>query len=490
MRYLSFLFFVVWVLGANAQNRFYKLYSGSGFDKGEDVLALPDSSFLVAGSSGSWEENAQGFLMKIDQNGAYQWSQAYGAQETEEIKRVFHLPGVGYYLAGMSNSWSSGDYDPMLVFTDLNGNQQWIKTYQHPSWERIHDGVQTIDSGFVLVGERQALLAGSADVLLLRLNQFGDTLWTKTIGTAGDDRAYSILRTVDSSYIVGGEWYVADSSCTKGFVCKISDTGQLIWFDTLGNNIGAYGVLDLAHTPFGYQFAGYHTITNDNHDKFSGMIAIDGSITAQNAPIDGAMVSNDIIQQITYVQQLDACAQGIQVQNQGTYPESYDLNIGYGDALFGYWLGWPVCAILNQGYDYCGNIKPTLDGGFIAVGMNSVIVDGQNQLNGGSNIFVLKVNGDGSAYVQTDTVFTTNQLVGIKPVFEGSKVLAFPNPVSADLTIVWPGNEAKAIELYNAQGALLLKETVAAPYGIPMTTFASGLYLLKLEGQSYPIIKQ
>ncbi|MFN5653196.1 MAG: T9SS type A sorting domain-containing protein, partial [Flavobacteriia bacterium] len=146
-------------------------------------------------------------------------------------------------------------------------------------------------------------------------------------------------------------------------------------------------------------------------------------------------------------------------------------------------------AILNQGYDHCGNIKPTLDGGFIAVGMNSVIIDGQNQLNGGSNIFVLKVHGDGSAYVQTDTVFTTNQLVGLKPAFEGSKVLVFPNPVSADLTIVWPGNEAKAIELYNAQGALLLKETVAAPYGIPMTTFASGLYLLKLEGQSYPIIK-
>jgi hypothetical protein len=490
MRYLSFLFFVVWVLIANAQNRFYKLYSGSGFDKGEDVLVLPDSSFLVAGSSGSWEENAQGFLMKIDQNGAYQWSQAYGAQETEEIKRVFHLPGVGYYLAGMSNSWSSGDYDPMLVFTDLNGNQQWIKTYQHPSWERIHDGVQTIDSGFVLVGERQALLAGSADVLLLRLNQFGDTLWTKTIGTAGDDRAYSILRTVDSSYIVGGEWYVADSSATKGFVMKLDDQGVVQWFDTLGHLNGDFVISDLTHTPFGVQFAGYHTFTPENHNVFSGSISLNGQIINQNAPQDGAFLSDDKCQQIAYLSQQDLCIYGIQVQNDSTFSEYYDLNFGFVDALFGFWLGLPYTMVINEGYDYCGNIKPTLDGGFIAVGMNSVIIDGQNQLNGGSNIFVLKVNGDGSAYVQTDTVFTTNQLVGLKPAFEGSKVLVFPNPVSADLTIVWPGNEAKALELYNAQGALLLKETVAAPYGIPMNTFASGLYLLKLEGQSYPIIKQ
>jgi hypothetical protein len=101
----------------------------------------------------------------------------------------------------------------------------------------------------------------------------------------------------------------------------------------------------------------------------------------------------------------------------------------------------------------------------------------------------LKVNGDGSAYVQTDTVFTTNQLVGLKPAFEGSKVLVFPNPVSADLTIVWSANEAKEIELYNAQGSLLLKEFAFAPFGIPMINLASGLYLLKLEGQSYPIIK-
>jgi hypothetical protein len=489
MRNLIFLFTLSFVFCAQAQDRFYKLYSGAGFDKGEDILALPDSSFLVVGSSGSWEGNAQGFLMKIDKNGNYLWSQAYGAQETEEIKRVFHRPGIGYYLAGMSSSWTSGGYDPMLVFTDLNGNQQWIKTYPHPSWERIHDGVQTLDSGFVLVGERQALIAGSADVLLLRLNQLGDTIWTKTIGTSGNDRAYSVLRTADSSYVVGGEWYVSDSSCTKGFVCKFNDAGQLMWFDTLGNNQGNYAVLDLTQTPFGYQFAGYRIITAENHDKFSGMIAFDGSVTAQNAPVDGAMVSNDIIQQITYIQQLDACAQGIQVQNQGTYPESFDLNIGYGDALFGYWLGWPVSTILNQGLDYCGNIKPTLDGGFIAVGMNSIIVDGQNQLNGGSNIFVLKVNGDGSAYVQTDTVFTTSQLVGLAPVFEGSEILVFPNPVVSDLHVVWPGSEAKKIEIFNSKGDLIYTEMITAQQAISLTNYADGLYLIKLENQSFKIIK-
>ena len=489
MRFLSILSFLLVVQIVSAQSRFYKLYSGSGFDKGEDVLALPDSTFLVAGSSGSWEENAQGFLMKIDSVGAYVWSQAYGAQETEEIKRVFHRPGMGYYLAGMSNSWSNGNYDPMLIFTDLAGNQQWIKTYQNPAWERIHDGVQTKDTGFVLVGERQATLGAEADVLLMRLDKNGDTLWTKTLGTAGADRANSVIRVSDSLYVVGGEWYVADSSATKGFVMKINDQGVVQWFDTLGHLSGDFAVLDLTQTPFGIQFAGNHAFTPENHNVFSGSISINGQIINKNAPQDGTFISDDKCQQIAYLAQQDRSIYGIQVQNDSTFSEYFDLNFGYVDALFGYWLGLPYTMIINQGYDYIGNIRPTLDGGFIATGYNSVIVDGQNQLNGGSNVFVLKVNGDGSAYVQTDTVFATQQLVGLSPIFEGSEVLMFPNPVEAVLHFGWSGSMPKLIEIQDAMGNLLQRENMSPSQTIDLSNWPQGVYFVRINGKTYPVVK-
>ena len=489
MRFLSILSFLLVVQIVSAQSRFYKLYSGSGFDKGEDVLALPDSTFLVAGSSGSWEENAQGFLMKIDSVGAYVWSQAYGAQETEEIKRVFHRPGMGYYLAGMSNSWSNGNYDPMLIFTDLAGNQQWIKTYQNPAWERIHDGVQTKDTGFVLVGERQATLGAEADVLLMRLDKNGDTLWTKTLGTAGADRANSVIRVSDSLYVVGGEWYVADSSATKGFVMKINDQGVVQWFDTLGHLSGDFAVLDLTQTPFGIQFAGNHAFTPENHNVFSGSISINGQIINQNAPQDGTFISDDKCQQIAYLAQQDRSIYGIQVQNDSTFSEYFDLNFGYVDALFGYWLGLPYTMIINQGYDYIGNIRPTLDGGFIATGYNSVIVDGQNQLNGGSNVFVLKVNGNGSAYVQTDTVFATQQLVGLSPIFEGSEVLMFPNPVEAVLHFGWSGSMPKLIEIQDAMGNLLQRENMSPSQTIDLSNWPQGVYFVRINGKTYPVVK-
>jgi len=487
MRFLSILSFLLVVQLVSAQARFYKLYSGTGFDKGEDVLALPDSTFLVAGSSGSWEENAQGFLMKIDSVGSYVWSQSYGAQETEEIKRVFHRPGMGYYLAGMSNSWSNGNYDPMLIFTDLAGNQQWIKTYQNPAWERIHDGVQTKDTGFVLVGERQATLGAEADVLLMRLNKNGDTLWTKTLGTAGADRANSVIRVSDSLYVVGGEWYVADSSATKGFVMKINDQGVVQWFDTLGHLSGDFAVLDLTPSLYGLQFAGYRLNGPLNYDKLSGSIGLDGLILTQ---VVDDLVSDDIIQQFAYLPQQDITILGIQVMNNNTYQEPYDLYFGYADAFYGYWItGWPSTTILNQGYDYIGNIRPTLDGGFIATGYNSVIVDGQNQLNGGSNVFVLKVNGNGSAYVPTDTVFTTQQLVGLSPLFEGSEVLMFPNPVESVLHLNWEGSEPKQIEIHGIMGNLLYRESMMPSQTIDLSNWPQGVYYVRINGNAYPVVK-
>jgi hypothetical protein len=121
--------------------------------------------------------------------------------------------------------------------------------------------------------------------------------------------------------------------------------------------------------------------------------------------------------------------------------------------------------------------------------MNSVIVDGQNQLNGGSNIFVLKVNGDGSAYVQTDTVFTTNQLVGLTPASAPEKLLIHPNPAQTKVQLSWPSTAPKQIAVYNAIGTLVLRQELNSNQTIDLQDWPSGLYLLRIEGATYPIVK-
>ncbi|MFM7637573.1 MAG: hypothetical protein ACKO5W_06875, partial [Crocinitomicaceae bacterium] len=68
MRILAILIFC---FGATsfAQTSFYRLYSGSGNDKGEDVVQLEDSSYVIVGSSSSWDDNQAAFMLHVDSIG-------------------------------------------------------------------------------------------------------------------------------------------------------------------------------------------------------------------------------------------------------------------------------------------------------------------------------------------------------------------------------------------------------------------------------------
>ncbi|MEN9700642.1 MAG: Secretion system C-terminal sorting domain, partial [Bacteroidota bacterium] len=253
---------------------------------------------------------------------------------------------------------------------------------------------------------------------------------------------------------------------------------------------GQFQVFDLTETPFGYMFAGTHTVTNTNHNDFTGMVSLSGVITNQFSLGDTPLFSDNRVQQIAYVPQQGACAFGIQVHNTGTFSESYDLNMGYADALYGYWLGWPSTLILNQGYDYCGNIRPTSDGGYVAVGMNSTLNDGQNQLNGGANVFVLKIDAAGGGFIKTDTVFTVHQLVGLEPITaQAHSIQVYPNPMSNEIHVHFDAQEAVQIGLYNAQGQLISSGLFFNEALFETTQLEAGTYILKVGTQGYPLLK-
>lgn len=491
MRY-TLILFLLSAFSLAAQQRFYKLYSGTGFDKGEDVIVLPDSSFVVAGSSGSWEESAQGYLLKLDTAGNYQWSQAYGAQESEEVKRVFYRPNMGYYLAGMSNSWSEGSFDPMLIFTDLAGNQQWIKTYASTSWERIYDGALSADTGLVLVGERQEVLGGSADILIIRTDKNGDTLWTQTMGSVGSDRAYAIQRVSDTTYAIAGEWYLPDSLITKAFVALIHDNGTLLWENHFGHYSGAYEIHDLTRTPDGLMFAGSHCVSPDNYDNFSGTISLAGVLIQEITHLDNpSNIENNRIRQAQYIPQQNLSVFGYQIINSSTFQDNYDLIFGYVDPYFGYWMASMAgTVVLNEGYDEINQIRACPDGGYVAVGTNSNIVDNQNALNGGSNIFVLKLDNLGGGHIQTDTVFTLNQLVGLSASNQAEEAIGvFPNPSDGEITLSTLSGQIISAVLKDQQGRILQQLMVKDETVLDLKNYPSGIYLLSTPRKTYKLVK-
>ena len=112
----------------SAQHKFHRIFSNNGYDRGESIAELPDSSFIVTGTSTSFGSNsAQVFLLKIASDGTYQWSKSFGGVEIDHGKRVFVL-NDGFMVFGHSNDNASGNFDFQISKTDLQGNLLCIQT--------------------------------------------------------------------------------------------------------------------------------------------------------------------------------------------------------------------------------------------------------------------------------------------------------------------------------------------------------------------------
>jgi hypothetical protein len=80
----------------------------------------------------------------------------------------------------------------------------WTKTFGADSSDEGHSIQQTLDEGYVIVGNTNSFGAGNRDFYVIRIDSLGDTLWTKTLGGLNDDWGFFGQQTSEQGYIVTG----------------------------------------------------------------------------------------------------------------------------------------------------------------------------------------------------------------------------------------------------------------------------------------------
>lgn len=480
---ISFIILCVSLL-SYGQNNFFKMYSGYGYDRGEGIVQLEDSSYVITGSSSSWGESSQAFLLKIDTVGNYLWSQSYGGPESEAGKRVLYNADLGFYIAGFSNSFGSGDFDAYLVKTDLNGNKLWEKTYGKPSdWERINDAIWTKDSTILMVGEVQATNGAASDILIIHADKNGDTLWTKTFGSIGEDRANTIISVQDSLFMIGGEMFIPDSNLVKGFILKMNTAGDIIWQDTITDLAGKYGVTDLSLGVNVIYAVGFREINPENFDDYAGKFDINGTLIFQYTKQDLVQIESNYFSEVLFLPSQNKIAITYRTFNPGFEGQDYDIVIANFD---GFDLGWldQFRTINNEGLDENSQLLATNDGTYVTVGTNSSTGLFENTSNGGSHIYVMKV-GANNVFPITYNVNTLNQLVEIESLANTIQAKISPNPFNEELTISLSSEIPIQGIIYNALLEEVLKFDIFGETTIETSNLSPGAYFVKLGDSFY-----
>jgi hypothetical protein len=117
-------------------------------------------------------------------------------------------------------------------------SSHWAKTYDVVISSSIHDSTefdgyiqQADDGGYMLAGSVYAVGFSDKDILLIRMDSYGNPIWAKVFNRAGyDDSVISIQKIEDNGYIVTVEGLSTGSEYSRNYlVIKLDPDGNPIW---------------------------------------------------------------------------------------------------------------------------------------------------------------------------------------------------------------------------------------------------------------------
>jgi len=472
--------YLLWMLcsfQAMAQLSFYRQYSGSEYDFGQGVVQLPDSSYAITGRSGSWGFNSEAFILKVQKDGSYDWSQHYGGSEFDEGRRILSLPNQGYYVAGSSLSDPVAAYDVYLVKTDLIGELQWEKRVDLGAWDFVTDAVLAADSGVLCVGYSQASSSNVTRGFVLRLNQNGDTLWSRYVGTQAHNSVNAALLLNDTTLVVAGTYYNLDSTLNKGFLAAYHVNGNPLWFTSIGDN-GAFGITDLTLNQNRYNLTGWkYDAAIGEHDNYSGRYELNGSLFYESVYVNPGDV---ILDEITLNGAQTKLYVGYRNENLNDATFGMDVTLGRFNTNYD-WDNGPI--YINHGGDEkVEQFIPTSDGGALAVGWITY------PMNGGNSIFLMKIGPN-------DEVQTVVGNEPFLPLVENPDLMSLPftihpNPAEDYLHLYLP-EAIDEMRMVDAQGQLLLQQPLAfGSHALDVSHLRAGIYFIQCGQTTRKWVKQ
>ncbi|MBK7142929.1 MAG: T9SS type A sorting domain-containing protein [bacterium] len=170
------------------------------------------------------------------------WSKHYGGYFNEGGYGCQTTADGGYVAIGSTYSFGSGDHDLYIIRLDSLGDTLWAKTAGGTGTDYGRDLQVTADNGFLCVGSTTSSGAGGGDLLLVKYNQYGDQLWSKTIGGTAADEGWSIRATSDSNYIICGTTSSTGAGYADLWLVKVDESGNLLWSKTFGGVGGESGM--------------------------------------------------------------------------------------------------------------------------------------------------------------------------------------------------------------------------------------------------------
>ncbi len=311
------------------------------------------------------------------------WEKTYGGDGSDHGFQVQQTIDGGYIIIGNKYIYEDTHDDIYLIKTDNNGDTLWTKTYGNTDYDYGFSLRQTSDGGYILLGELGR--AWGNDIYMIKTDDNGDTLWTRKYGENGHrSSGFSVQQTTDGGYVMTGYIFLDDDDV---YLVKTDNYGDTLWTKSYDNGMmeeghfvslttdGGYIIAACSHL-LDYRQSDIYLIKTDSKGDTSWTNTIDNNTydvaTMVRQTTDGGYIIIGATDTSSIYDNRDLLIVKTDVEGNTLWTKKYKL---HNSSTLG----------------YC--IQQTTDDGYIITGNT-------NSLLGNGDIFLMKTNSFG------DTIWT------------------------------------------------------------------------------------
>lgn len=227
-----------------------KVYPATGSGLGMVVAA--DDNLLVTGLTDDSQTDL--FLTKIDSfDGSVIWANQYGGSGFDRGTDLVELPDGSIVVSGRSSSFGAGDNDAWVIRTDSSGQLEWQVAFGGPGSDSA-SGIGYIKGSIVIAGSDDFNSTGGGNFAwMTRLDaQTGDLIWRRSIGGMdGFNTGLGLDITLDGGAVAVGTVNTGTTLPRLGdmYVTKINTIGTVLSCPALQDAPIASGVTSATTIP-------------------------------------------------------------------------------------------------------------------------------------------------------------------------------------------------------------------------------------------------
>jgi hypothetical protein len=171
-----------------------------------DFIETSDNGFAICGSRDIQWNNYNAWIIKTHEDGSLAWDNNFGEADYREYANDIKQTADGGYIICGSSFWGAGHATLFVAKTNSIGVEEWNKKYDFGEEAETRGTAISFaeDGGYFVCATQNDYVGANTDVLLIKIDDTGDTIWTKLYGGAYDEMVWDMHTTNDGGVIMCG----------------------------------------------------------------------------------------------------------------------------------------------------------------------------------------------------------------------------------------------------------------------------------------------